>query len=114
MIRWPSSRALGALLALSLLGPAAVGLGAVNAREPNYAKAYLRARGFAKLDALRNLLMVVDHVRIDSRTVGRDYEAVSDEIRAEIQGIVRGAQVVNEREIHVRGNTMIEVTVATA
>jgi hypothetical protein len=92
----------------------ATGLGAMSKREPNQAKAYLRARGFAKLDALRNLLMVVDHVRIDSHTVGADYETVSDEIKAEVQGIVRGAQVVSERTIPINGSTMIEVTVATA
>lgn len=91
----------------------ATGLGAINNRESNQAKAYLRARAFARLDALRNLLMVVDHVRIDSRTVGSDFEAASDEIRAEVKGIVKGAQVVSERRIPVGGSTMVEVTVAT-
>jgi len=91
----------------------ATGLGAISNKEPNQAKAYLRARTFAKLDALRNLLMTVDHVRIDSQTTGRDYEAVSDEIRAEIKGIVRGAQIVAERKIPVGNNMMVEVTLAT-
>jgi hypothetical protein len=91
----------------------ATGLGAVSSREPNSAKAYLRARTFAKLDALRNLLMAVDHVKIDSRTVGADFEAQSDEIRAEIKGIVKGAQVISERNVKVGRDTMIEVTVAT-
>jgi len=91
----------------------ATGLGAVSRKESNEAKAYLRARMYAKLDALRNLLMVVDHVRIDSRTTGADFEAVSDEIKAEVHGIVRGAQVVTERKIPVGTSMMIEVTVAT-
>src|ERR1043166_3926941 len=56
----------------------ATGLGGISNEEPNEAKAYLRARSFAKLDALRNLLMVVDHVRIDSQTLGSDFEAKSD------------------------------------
>jgi hypothetical protein len=89
----------------------ATGLGAVSSKEPNEAKAYLRGRGFAKLDALRNLLGVIDHVKIDSRTTGKDYEAISDEIRAEVQGIVRGASIVSEREIRVGRSTMVEVTV---
>lgn len=91
----------------------ATGLGALSNKEPNQAKAYLRARAFAKLDALRNLLMTVDHVRIDSQTTGRDFEAVSDEIRAEIRGIVRGAQIVAERKVPVGNGVMVEVTVAT-
>src|SRR5579871_148876 len=91
----------------------ASGLGAISNKETNEAKAYLRARTFAKLDALRNLLMVVDHVRIDSHTVGADYEAASDEIRAEVHGIVRGAQVISERRIPMGNSTMVEVTVAT-
>ncbi|MCC6730207.1 MAG: hypothetical protein IT208_12790 [Chthonomonadales bacterium] len=91
----------------------ATGLGAVSQKEPNAAKAYLRARTFAKLDALRNLLMVVDHVRIDAKTTGRDFTEASDEIRAEVKGILRGAQVVAERQVRMGGGAMVEVTVAT-
>ena len=91
----------------------ATGLGAVSRTENNDAKAYLKARGFAKLDALRNLLMVVDHVRIDSHTVGVDFETQSDTIRAEVTGIVKGAQVISERNIKVGRDTMVEVTVLT-
>jgi len=91
----------------------ATGLGAVSTDEGNDAKAYLRARSFARLDALRNLLMVVDHVRIDSSTVGKDFETVSDVIKAEVHGIVRGAQTVSERKIRIGNSSMIEVTVAT-
>lgn len=91
----------------------ATGLGAIPNNEPNQAKAYLSARGFAKLDALRNLLMVVDHVRIDSRTIGKDFVTASDEIRAEVNGIIRGAQVVGERQLTMGNGRMVEVTVAT-
>ncbi len=91
----------------------ATGQGVIPNDEPNSAKAYLRGKGFAKLDALRNLLMVVDHVRIDSETVGSDYEAKSDEIRAEVKGIVRGAQVVSERKIPMGNSFIVEVTVSS-
>lgn len=91
----------------------ATGLGAVPRTENNDAKAYLKARGFAKLDALRNLIMVIDHVHIDSNTVGADFEAQSDTIRAEVRGIVKGAQVFGEREIRKGRDTMVEVTVMT-
>jgi hypothetical protein len=91
----------------------ATGLGAISRTDSNEARAYLRARTFAKLDALRNLLMVIDHVRIDSHTVGSDFTTASDEIRAEVKGIVRGAQVVGERRIPIGTSMMVEVTVAT-
>lgn len=91
----------------------ATGLGAVSRTETNDAKAYLKARAFAKLDALRNLLMVIEHVHIDSHTVGADFEAQSDVVRAEVRGIVKGAQVVSEREIRKGRDTMVEVTVNT-
>ena len=91
----------------------ATGLGAVSRLESNDAKAYLKARAFAKLDALRNLLMVIEHVHIDSHTVGADFEAQSDVVRAEVRGIVKGAQVVSEREIRKGRDTMVEVTVNT-
>ena len=81
--------------------------------KANDAKAYLKARTFAKLDALRNLLMVIEHVHIDSHTVGADFEAQSDTIRAEVRGIVKGAQVISEREIRKGRDTMVEVTVST-
>ena len=91
----------------------ATGLGAVSHEEPNQAKAYLRARGFAKLDALRNMLMVIDHVHIDAHTVGADYETQDDTIRAEVEGIVKGAQVISERKIKIGKDMMVEVTVST-
>ncbi len=91
----------------------ATGLGAMSSEEPNEAKAYLRARGFAKLDALRNLLMVIGHVHIDSKTTGADYEATSDIIRAEVNGVVRGAEVIAERKIRAGNHWMVEVTVST-
>ena len=91
----------------------ATGQGVIPNDEPNSAKAYLRAKGFAKLDAMRNMLMVVDHVRIDSETVGSDYEAKSDEIKAEVKGIVRGAHIVSERKTALGNSYIVEVTVAS-
>jgi hypothetical protein len=90
----------------------ATGQGAIDRHNPNQAKAYLRAREYAKVDALANLLMAIDHIRIDARTIGRDFEAETT-IRAEIQGIVRGAEIVDERKINVGGDTIVEVTVGT-
>jgi hypothetical protein len=89
----------------------ATGMGVISTQEPSEAKAYLKARGYAKLDALRNLLMLIDHVRIDATTTGADFEAV-DQIHATVNGIVRGAQVVDERRVPMGNDTIIEVTVS--
>lgn len=90
----------------------ATGRGAIDNRKPNQAKAYLAAAEYAKYDAIANLLMAIEFVKIDARTVGRDFEADTT-IKAEITGLVRGAQVVSERKIGVGANTIVEVTVAT-
>ena len=89
----------------------ATGLGAIDSKKGNDAKAYLRAYNYAKYDAIANLLMAVEHVKIDAQTTGKDFEA-DTEIKAEIKGIVKGAQVVAERKITVGNGTMVEVTVA--
>lgn len=91
----------------------ATGLGALPREETNDAVAYLRARGYAKADALKNLFMVIDHIHIDAHTVGKDYVETSSEIRTELEGIIKGAMVVNERKLRVGRDYMIEVTVGT-
>jgi hypothetical protein len=57
--------------------------------KPNARPMAMRA---AKLDALRNILEVVNGVRVNSTTLVRDFTIESDLIRAEVDGIVRGAQ----------------------
>lgn len=89
----------------------ATGLGAMSNKEGNDAKAYLRARSFARMDARRNLLAVISHVKIDSKTTGQDYEATSDEIREEISGLVKGSEITGERKIRMGNSYMVEVTV---
>jgi hypothetical protein len=91
----------------------ATGLGAVPRDENNDAVAYLKAREYASLDAMRNLLMVIEHVHIDARTTGADFVATSTVIHAEVEGLLKGPEIVAERKIHVGRDTMVEVTVRT-
>ncbi len=91
----------------------ATGLGAVPRNVGNDAVAYLKARDYANLDAMRNLLMAVEQVHIDARTVGADYMATSSKIRAEVEGLLRGPRIVSERKIRVGRDSMVEVTVCT-
>lgn len=48
----------------------------------------------AKIVALRNILEIVNGVRIDSTTVVKDFAVESDVIMSKVQGMVRGAEVV--------------------
>ncbi len=60
--------------------------------KPNARPLAMRA---AKLDALRNILEVINGVRVDSTTLVRDFTIQSDLIRTEVEGMVRGAREVD-------------------
>jgi hypothetical protein len=66
------------------------------------------AQRAAKLDALRNLGENVKGVRVDSATYVRDFVTVSDEINSRFEGFLRGAVVVDTREVEP---CLFEVTV---
>jgi hypothetical protein len=63
----------------------------------------------AKLDAMRNILEVINGVRIDSSTIVRDYAVESDIIRAKVEGMVQGAEVVKQEYL---SDGTIEITMA--
>jgi hypothetical protein len=74
----------------------ALGIGAPPDRytgKPNARPMALRA---AKIDAYRNLLEVTKGVRVDSTTVVKDFTVESDVINAQVEGLVKGAKVVNQ------------------
>lgn len=74
----------------------AVGIGAPPERtmgRPNARPMALRA---AKVDAYRNLLEITKGVRIDSATTVKDFTVESDVINAQVEGLVKGAQIVNQ------------------
>lgn len=65
------------------------------ALTPQQAK--LMAKRAAEMDARRNLLEYVKGVQIDSKTFVKDYITQNDSIRSEIEGMVKGAQVIATR-----------------
>jgi len=86
----------------------AVGVGAPPERymgKPNARPMALRA---AQVDAYRNLLEIVQGVRIDSNTVVRDFMTESDVIRASVEGLIKGSKVMNKEYL---SDGTVEVTV---
>lgn len=86
----------------------AVGTGAPPERymgKPNARPMALRA---AQVDAYRNLLEIVQGVRIDSNTVVKDFMTESDVVRASVEGLVKGAKVMNKEYL---SDGTVEVTV---
>jgi hypothetical protein len=74
----------------------AVGIGAPPERYIGKPQARPMALRAAKVDAYRNLLETTKGVRIDSTTVVKDFTVESDTINAAVEGLVRGAKVVNQ------------------
>jgi hypothetical protein len=86
----------------------ALGIGAPPDRyigKPNARPMALRA---AKMDAYRNLLEVTKGVRVDSTTIVKDFTVESDIINAQVEGLVKGAKVVNQEYM---SDGTVEVTV---
>ncbi|MBU4343970.1 MAG: hypothetical protein L6247_00850 [Desulfobacteraceae bacterium] len=62
----------------------------------------------AKLDAMRNLLEVTKGVRISSTTLVKDFAITSDIIMSQVEGMVKGAQVVHQEYM---SDGTVEVTI---
>jgi hypothetical protein len=75
----------------------ATGIGAPPARPVNAAQARAMAERAAFVVALRNLLETVKGVRVDSETVVENFMTKSDVIRTHVEGIVKGARIVQTK-----------------
>lgn len=78
--------------------------------EPNRARAKLKAKDYAKMDALANLLMAVQGTTISYESTGKDYMADTT-IRQKIDGFVKNAQVTKYWDEKVEGDTVVVVEV---
>jgi hypothetical protein len=74
----------------------AIGIGAPPEKYFGKPQARPMALRAAKLDAMRNLLEVTKGVRINSTTVVKDFAISSDIIMSQVEGMVKGAQVVHQ------------------
>jgi len=53
----------------------------------------------AKVDAHRNLLEITKGVQVDSRTVIKDFTVESDIVNTQVEGLIKGAQVVDQQYV---------------
>jgi len=90
----------------------AVGEGAMPTVEeqPNRAKAYLQAKGYAQAQAVTNIIQAARGTSITYSATGKDY-GMDERVTQEISGMVEHVQVVSERRIQIGKDTVVEVTV---
>ena len=87
----------------------AIGIGAPPAKPINMAQARAMAKRAAVVVARRNLLEIINGVRIDSLTLVKDFVVQSDIIRNQVQGYLEKSQVV---DIAYMSDGSVEATVA--
>ena len=75
----------------------AVGIGAPADKSMGKPSARPMALRAAKVDAYRNLLEITKGVRVDSTTTIRDFTVESDIINTQVDGLVKGAVVVDQQ-----------------
>ncbi len=85
----------------------AVGIGAPPEKYYGKPQARPMALRAAQLDAYRKLLEVVKGVRVTSVSYMGDFVTKSDEVRTEVSGLIRGAQVVKKEYL---SDGTVEVT----
>ncbi len=88
----------------------AVGIGFPPQGVTDPARARVMADRAAYLIAVRNLLEVVKGVRVEATTVVENYMVKSDEVKTEVSGFVKGAQIIG-RKNHPDGSVEVEVAV---
>jgi len=75
----------------------AIGIGAPPDRSVGKINARPMALRAAKVDAYRNLLEITKGVRVDSTTVVKDFTVESDIVNTQVEGLIKGAQVVDQQ-----------------
>lgn len=86
----------------------AVGIGAPPQRNIGTPQARPMALRAGQVDAYRNMLEVVNGVRVDSNTTIRDFTVESDIINTQVQGLVKGAKTMKQEYL---SDGTVEVTV---
>jgi len=77
----------------------AVGLGVPSAKAKNPAHALAMAKRAGRIVAYRNLLEIVEGIHVDSHTLVINFMLEDDTIKTKVQGIIRGARVIEEKAL---------------
>ncbi len=77
----------------------ASGMGVASTKHTNPSVARAMAGRAAKADAMRNLVQQIQGARIDAETTVKDYVTESDHIKLEVNSYIRGARVVNQKQM---------------
>ncbi|MDP2855393.1 MAG: hypothetical protein Q8O28_14235 [Smithellaceae bacterium] len=75
----------------------AVGIGAPPERSYGKPQSRPMALRAAKVDAYRNLLEITKGVQVDARTTVKDFTVESDVVNTQVEGLIKGAQVVDQQ-----------------
>jgi len=78
--------------------------------QPNRAKAYLQAKGYAQAQAVANLIQEARGTTINYSATGQNY-ALDEKLNQEIQGMVEHVRVKAERRVQVGKDTVVQVDV---
>lgn len=78
--------------------------------QPNRAKAYLQAKGYAQAQAVANLIQEVRGTSINYSATGKNY-ALEEKLNQEIQGMIEHVRVKSERRVQIGKDTVVQVVV---
>jgi hypothetical protein len=85
----------------------AVGHGILPGDAEDEAQARLMARSAAIADAYRNLASVTKGVRVTGETCVKNFITESDEVRLKVEGFIRGAEIISEKQLSDRSFEVI-------
>ena len=86
---------------------------ASSSKEPNRARAYLKAKTYARMLAVAHLLAAIEGTRIDYEATGKDAMDVDETVRQKIEGFVQGVEITDESRKSFEGDTIVTVVVGT-
>ena len=78
--------------------------------EPNRARAYLKAKGYARMAATANLLAAIEGTTISFEATGKDYMEEAT-VRQKIEGYVKNVEITKTSKETVEGDTVVIVEV---
>lgn len=79
--------------------------------ESNRGKAFLKAKNYAKMQAIANLRMLIDGTTISYEMTGKDYIASDVLVKQTIEGFVGFVEIAGDKLISEGGDTIVQVTV---